>query len=162
MPTLDKRELRLLTQARANLRKHGELSPVLIIDGEKSGVAGFDEFGPGEKGRRALRAAGRAAAKYKPWRVTLIVDTWIKTEDFDLSTYETGDLARDPSSAEGLLLATETSDGRRRFIYQLYEVGEDGKYTFEPPTLIPDTAVGDNPITAEFWRGVGQGAAQHG
>ncbi len=153
-----KRELSLLAKFRASIRK-GAAGPILIVDGERSGVVGFGEFGPGVVGRNALRAAGISVAKHKPYRVTLLVDTWIRFRDKgDHSNYHVGDLARDPEADEGIMCSSETVSGEKRVVYQKSEVDEAGKYAFEPPIVWEGDDVGPQAIISEFWTGVGHGA----
>lgn len=162
VPEPTRRELQMLAQARKHLRKNGHVATVLVVDGfKRSGVVGFGDFAPGNAGRELLREAGKACKKHLPWRVWFLSDSWIKEfRETDLSpeeferNYQVGDLAKDVTASEALVLVVQTRDLVTRVIVQKYEGDKDSGFKFEKPYLRTQEQTGPSPIISAFWEGL--------
>lgn len=100
----------LMAAAKQNLREHGELLPVVLIEGEDEElVVGIKQQGRTAEIRRLMMfALGREFADHRPAAVTSVLDAFMRRGE---SESNAGSLADDPDARECLVVARLTRQG---------------------------------------------------
>ncbi len=118
MTTHGQRMRQLMETARQNLRRDGDLAPVLYVEGLENALVAIADM-PGSADGRAdvLRKVGRRLAPLRPTRVTAVVDAYLGLGAVPGS----GSLADDPKATECVVVSSLGADGVARVLTCAYE-----------------------------------------
>lgn len=109
----------MMETAKANLREHGELLPVLYVRGETELLVGLSVLPGDADGRgRLMEAVGRRTAHLRPTLVIAVMDAYIALPG---EPPPTGSLADDPGAEECVIVASLDNDGRASVLVCPYE-----------------------------------------
>ncbi len=113
----DQRMRDLMETAKANLRRDGELVPVLFVEGRRNAMVAIREMAATSDGRaEILRAAGTAFSADQPTRITAVMDAYLGAD-----VPKTGSLADDPEATECVVVSSLDARGRARMLVCSYE-----------------------------------------
>jgi hypothetical protein len=109
----------MMESARANLREHGELLPVLYVRGESDLLVGLAGL-PGNADARGLlmEMLGRKTAHLRPTLVIAVMDAYMARAD---ALPPSGSLADDPGAEECVMVASLDVEGRSSILVSPYE-----------------------------------------
>ena len=112
----------LMNAAKVKLRRSGSLEPLLLIEGRKNLAVAIPELPPTSDQRRALMyVMGRQFAYLKPWRLTAVMDAYIKISDLGEPVSMEGSLIDDPRAKDCVIVAELTRQGQSRLLVCTYE-----------------------------------------
>lgn len=145
---------RVVTQALQNLRRDGELMPILVVDGDQAILVPLVDFGATIDDREArLRTIGTELRSRNPSRAAVIADSYWRPREEDEHTIERS-LADDPRAAEAVVVVQ--GDGRVESSITSYPYVRTPRLTgleisFEEPQ---SSGAEGNPLLVAFFDGV--------
>ncbi len=126
----------LMKAAQARLRETGALEPVLLIEGNRNVEVLLAGLPSTPDARRAFfYALGHRYAGLHPWRLTSVMDAYLRLREPDEELQVTGSLIDDPKAKDCIIVASLTRAGDSRLLLAPYERAptlSGVRITFEP------------------------------